>query len=476
MNKCIKQQPQVPKVYEDLNYAVPRSFIVKKKRKRRRARKRRFLTRSERRQYYKDNGEKIEIKCFDEGDEYMDANNDYKTLLYSRTTLNDFFRQYSVLALGKVMDKVGLELHALSGTLNIIDQRIVFNMSFGKEFNKYFGPLLEAKKYTCFLNSTRILNFNVEYDEDLADEEEKNFINNTKGKVSECLGFYNEDSVIYIDDIGESDFSFRLYAKTNVYEDEIAKILKQIHEDSKTILSEKLYIKMTVYSQDSDSSDIIVPIKDSKFYVNLPFFKDSAKNILEAYSKSTDPILILQGAPGAGKTMLIRYFINRYRNSYEFNIIKNSDILTEEMFWVDLIRNSDPAAPHCLILDDCNLDDSTEFLTDLFTSLQSITGGLFAIDFKLIISTNSDISFSEAMIRRGRTFDILKFRKLVPNEILNFVSQYNELSDNEKLSIPDISELKKSLSPADIVETYKIDKDAAGSQKTCERNTYVIKD
>jgi len=183
------------------------------------------------------------------------------------------------------------------------------------------------------------------------------------------------------------------------------------------------------------------------------------KEMFKQYTMSDSNILLLCGKPGVGKSKLADTFmkylldetdvdlvkkrkvIDSYTdeegNAYEIDIttkeaegvkvayIKNEDILADDLFWNSLREEEF----HLVFLDDLdysllprtqNVSTSEDIQKNKFISnLLSFTDGIFESGdkTKFIITTNRPVSdIDTAVLRKGRTFDILELRKLNRDE------------------------------------------------------------
>jgi hypothetical protein len=351
-----------------------------------------------------------------------------------------------------MLEKIGAIKDSVFENVNIYNKLILFNNSFENDFDIYFGEFLAECKFEQYFSHNNI-NFVSKEDKDKKKDGTK-----TPRIWNRELFYVNENSILMLTDIGENDCNMYLICRKDddAYLQSIEKILSRINDDFKDSKKDVTFVKMSFFNKNRNMKEMVVPLKDADFFVDLPFFQ---KSVLENFTKSREPILILQGDPGTGKTFSIRYFINQFKTKYNFFVIRKAELLMEESFWVDLITDYEDDLNHCLILDDFVINSGNarkDYLDDLFQNLLSVTGGLFNIDFKMILSTNSNMVFNEALKRKGRTFDIVKFRKLFSNEIKSFVGEYNNLCGSTKLLLPDNFESDVQMSPAEIVDKFEI--------------------
>lgn len=192
-------------------------------------------------------------------------------------------------------------------------------------------------------------------------------------------------------------------------------------------------------------------LKRTTTFKNLSDFETSSKeyypylDISEMYNQfllSDNSILILCGEPGTGKSQLGNLFMKHMLTSEIFSeregldepysiscaYIKNEQILSDDSFWADLTTSN----LDLVFLDDLDyslLPRTREISSDLdvkknkfISYFLSFTDGIFLENkrTKFIITTNKDVSeIDTAILRKGRTFDILNLRALFNDEAKN---------------------------------------------------------
>lgn len=153
------------------------------------------------------------------------------------------------------------------------------------------------------------------------------------------------------------------------------------------------------------------PVK-KEFY---PFIPD-AISFMDSYAASTSTILILNGHRGTGKSTLISDFIVRHKlkslTTYDNNLMK------EDGFYIKFLTEE----YDLLVLEDADLVllSRIETKNETISKLLNVSDGLVDMSKKkIIITANLDDKrdIDPAIMRPGRCFDMIDFRKLSGTEV-----------------------------------------------------------
>jgi len=156
-----------------------------------------------------------------------------------------------------------------------------------------------------------------------------------------------------------------------------------------------------------------------------PFIEDVDKYI-ESFLNSKAPVLILQGEAGTGKTTFVKYLLQAMQE----RVLKKRDELRvtysfdESVFYSsDFYRQLIFDDYDVQVYEDINqvLHKNQEAEINPINKFLSITDGLVSKYKKIIITTNieSKHQLNSALLRPGRCFDVIEFRKLAGIEIDN---------------------------------------------------------
>ncbi len=255
--------------------------------------------------------------------------------------------------------------------------------------------------------------------------------------------FYSDTIVITVS--GNSrDTVFNIYCKSEFDLNKIYNIyLKHSEQDQESEVKcffESFFIK----GAGIDKTTKVLTLKDVSETSELYYPFLDTKMMFEQFCTGSENILILFGDPGLGKTkfsnLLFKHLFQEPENiPYDkleaipeldeqfFNVayVKSTDILAMDEFW----RNIQKELPDFVILDDLDYmltKRESEVMTSddakknaFLNQLLSFTDGVQKNRTKFIITTNQHFDdVDSALLRKGRLFDVLEFRKLTNSEAL----------------------------------------------------------
>lgn len=147
-----------------------------------------------------------------------------------------------------------------------------------------------------------------------------------------------------------------------------------------------------------------------------PWLNDSIENYFDRFLASDSNILIFLGEPGAGKTSLIRHLI--VSRDLNCTVTYDNELLKSDSLYVDYLLDDDM---NMLIVEDAEtiLTDRKNAGNQIMSKLLNVSDGLVKVFNKKMIFTanvNEIDDIDSAILRPGRAFDIVKFRKLTFKE------------------------------------------------------------
>jgi len=305
----------------------------------------------------------------------------------------------------------------------------------------------------------------------------KEISNTFKTKVHHYdMGYYNyyilvnEDIFISLQS-GKETYNSEIYCKDYDLLDRIYEITKKYKS-----FDDNDYINLTTVglmqggikesSEEKYHEDFSNIDKDFYPFIDVNLF-------IEQFIKSNENILILASEPGTGKSkfiaLLMRYLLENNtlpdsRKYHNFLFAKDISLFNMDDFWEIAKRND------YLILDDLDFllgkrDDSRDDVSknNFLSKLLSFSDGVIKNDTKIIITTNQPIDeIDEALKRKGRLFDFLKFLPLeykeaqkiyakhtdkkLPYKDIYYQSDLGSMIDDVKNDIIDRKYLKKNVS------------------------------
>jgi len=262
----------------------------------------------------------------------------------------------------------------------------------------------------------------------------------TKLKLENSVQYYveTEDFFYIFSSYGTAGIYLELYTKSrNILEEEL-KFLNQFIKVEKEVvlarssfhLSHRLQIK----------EDLLYK-KDFKDLIPEYFPEIDVKEFFKQYFQSSEPLFILSGKSGTGKTKFLAYMLKYAIENTELlqdkniseeedtfisvAVVKNERILANDDFWMTLKdRDYD-----FVLLDDLDnflaprekkISSEIDLEKDKFISeLLSFTDGIVKNKTKFIISTNQDLdAIDKALQRSGRLFEVFSFYELTSEQAL----------------------------------------------------------
>lgn len=188
-----------------------------------------------------------------------------------------------------------------------------------------------------------------------------------------------------------------------------------------------------------------------------PFIEEGVEALIENYYESKSSVLVLIGLPGTGKTTLLRKILTKSKHE-SIGLANNEQIILDPNFgsWL-----GDKGNNSLVVVEDAdNLILPRSKGNSQMSMLLNHADGVLSGSNKLIISTNlgSTNSIDPALIRPGRTYRIIKFRKLTGVEAMAAraaagkeyidLDPASEYTLSEALNFEDYSEMEERLPTA----------------------------
>ena len=153
-----------------------------------------------------------------------------------------------------------------------------------------------------------------------------------------------------------------------------------------------------------------------------PWMTKSIDTFADEFIKSSANVMLLIGNPGTGKTSFIRGLIRRMK--YETWVTYDKKVQENEQFYVQFAEPSDDQTKvsdgRCLVMEDADeMISKREDGNELMNRVLNLSDGIVTLpDRKIIFSTNLPglMHVDDALLRPGRCFAAVKFRKLTRPE------------------------------------------------------------
>lgn len=239
-------------------------------------------------------------------------------------------------------------------------------------------------------------------------------------KTAQSFQFSRENGIV-ITELGYIDYNIHSNSvRVDITGEEfwVKEKLDQITAEFEPVSS---YIEW-MYS--ADGSTVRIPMNREKLPLieMYPFMKDDTlEEYYDRYLKSSANILLLIGPPGTGKTTFIRGLLDYAQQSA--TVTYDANILEKDYIFANFIEND----TSIMVLEDCDkfLGARSDGNTMMHKFLNVGDGLVTTKGKKLIFSTNlpSIRDVDPALVRAGRCFDVLDFRKLTKPEAVKLANK-----------------------------------------------------
>lgn len=183
-------------------------------------------------------------------------------------------------------------------------------------------------------------------------------------------------------------------------------------------LEDEIYIRWAYGKsyQDMDSFDL--PLMTlPRLKTAYPWIEKGISEYAQEFMRSRESVLLMIGDPGTGKTTLLKEIIKEMNSNAL--ITYDTELLLTDGFFASFISRDDT---HVLIIEDADalLSSRKDGNTMMHRFLNASDGLVSLRHKKIIFTTNlpSVNSVDPALLRAGRCFDVMKFRKLTKVEAL----------------------------------------------------------
>lgn len=149
-----------------------------------------------------------------------------------------------------------------------------------------------------------------------------------------------------------------------------------------------------------------------------PFMDQTPAEVWADFAASKSNVLLLIGPPGTGKSSFTMEMLNSRGWDHPTYLADSDEVLSNPAL-INFVRDL-PKGSVVVTEDSDNIVAKREDGNSLMSGLLNATAGLISTDTKFVISTNlaSLAKVDPALIRPGRTFKVIHFRKLTLDEAL----------------------------------------------------------
>lgn len=166
---------------------------------------------------------------------------------------------------------------------------------------------------------------------------------------------------------------------------------------------------------------------DPFLYPNIP---QGADKFINDYINSPEPILILSGEAGLGKSALICEILRRINTRYMY-VIYDKEVMKDSDAYTRILDKPEKAV---LVLEDAeDIVQSRETAANAtMAKLLNMADGILKNNMKIIFTFNNynrDTQIDEALTRPGRCFEFLEFPKIDKNYACQIAEKYNKTLD-----------------------------------------------
>lgn len=224
--------------------------------------------------------------------------------------------------------------------------------------------------------------------------------------------------------------------------EQLKKVAKSISEELEKFKTNSIVWTFMTSSGGMQRKEIFIEEDidvQAEYYPWLP--TDTLEEYYNEYLNSSESILLLTGVPGTGKTTFIRNMI--IKKNLNADITYDEKLMSSDQYFLSFLNDDDK---DILIIEDSDhlLYDREQTDNNLLNKILNISDGIVKnVTKKIVFSTNiTDIEkIDTALIRPGRCFDVLDFRKLTGEEAAHIVDMKGlekEIDYNKEYTLAEI--------------------------------------
>ena len=219
--------------------------------------------------------------------------------------------------------------------------------------------------------------------------------------------------------------------------DEGMKILETLKENLTEFMLSRFRILLRILGRWKDVEYVVSPEEFTSCLIPELFYGIDAFKLTESFLKSPQNILLFFGKPGTGKSKLIQFIIGYspyvYQKPVKVLVIKGEENVESSANNFSIYLEND-----IVVFDDLEFRSfkrgEDNGITDVISTILSVTDGFIPKKVKIIISTNRGFKeIDPALLRPNRLFDILELRDIPKTYFAKLCKMYPELRGGLKL-------------------------------------------
>lgn len=155
---------------------------------------------------------------------------------------------------------------------------------------------------------------------------------------------------------------------------------------------------------------------------HYPYLKGGVNSFIQEYLSSNSTIMILYGPPGTGKTSFIRHML--FSNKLKGIVTYDEKVLDNEMVFCNFMVSNEH---DIMIIEDADtmMNSRERDHNRIMNRFLNVSDGIIKFPNKKIIFTSNSTNLDkvdDALVRPGRCFAAIEFRKLSPDEAATVAS------------------------------------------------------
>lgn len=184
---------------------------------------------------------------------------------------------------------------------------------------------------------------------------------------------------------------------------------------------DKSFTRVNWYYKDShgvDGCSLYIEHDNNVKNEYYPWLPKGVDAFIEEYLNSKSSVLVMYGPPGTGKTSFLKHLLcSRKLNAA---VSYDEEVLSDDRFFIDFLTSEENDA---LIIEDADLllTSRESDQNKIMSKFLNVSDGIVKVNSKKMIFTTNISQLSkvdQALLRKGRCFSAIEFRKLTQTEAM----------------------------------------------------------